>query len=401
MASVLEPASAPDRTPFVELGELMSRKPGSINPAKHKDQTFELYSIPAYEAREPEVQPGAAIGSSKQLVQPNDVLVSKIVPHIRRAWVVGPKGSHEQIASGEWIPFRSDRVEPNYLRHLLISDWFHPRFMQTVSGVGGSLLRARPAEVAKIKVPLPPLPEQRRIAAILDKVDALRLKRREAIAKLDQLLQSVFLEMFGDPVANPQSWPLAPLESFVTLGPSNGISKTKNFLGRGTALIDNKAVYRGRYVDFSDHRLIDVSESERRRFRIGHHDLLFNRVSVKPEGVGVVALAVNPPPGSVFESNLMRVRLSREIDPIYALFALRSESMRARVRQNANISNQASINQAVLRKLMIAIPPKEKQKEFSLFVRRAEHLAKKNQAAFDCVDGLMCSLQQRAFNGQL
>lgn len=68
--------------------------------------------------------------------------------------------------------------------------------MATVSGVGGSLLRARPAEVAKIKIPLPPLEEQRRIAAILDKAEALRAKRREAIAKLNQLLQSVFVEMF-------------------------------------------------------------------------------------------------------------------------------------------------------------------------------------------------------------
>ena len=78
--------------------------------------------------------------------------------------------------------------------------------MRTVSGVGGSLLRARPAEVFKIQIPLPPLAEQKRIAGILDAADALRAKRCEALAQLDTLLQSTFLDMFGDPVTNPMGW---------------------------------------------------------------------------------------------------------------------------------------------------------------------------------------------------
>jgi len=65
----------------------------------------------------------------------------------------------------------------------------------------------RKSTLEAIQIPLPMLDEQRRIVAILDKADALRAKRRKAIAKLDQLLQSVFLEMFGDPVTNPKGWP--------------------------------------------------------------------------------------------------------------------------------------------------------------------------------------------------
>lgn len=193
--------------PMVEAGELMARRSGSVDPSKFPDERFELHSIPAFDAGKPDVILGRYIGSSKQIVQPDDVMISKIVPHIRRASVVGASSGLRQIGSGEWIVFRSDRIYSHYLRHFLTSDDFNVQFMSTVSGVGGSLLRARPAEVAKIKVPLPPLPEQRRIAAILDKADALRAKRRLAIAKLDQLLQSVFLEMFGDPVTNPKGWP--------------------------------------------------------------------------------------------------------------------------------------------------------------------------------------------------
>ena len=200
--------------PMVPLEELMATRLGSVDPSKFVDETFELYSIPAFDSRKPEVVTGEQIGSTKQMVQPRDVLLSKIVPHIRRSWIVGPAGQYRQIASGEWIVFRSDRAAPEYLRHVLLGDDFHTQFMQTVSGVGGSLLRARPAQVAKIRVPLPQLSEQRRIAAILDKADALRAKRREALAQLDRLAQSIFVDMFGDPVSNSRGWDQASFEQF-------------------------------------------------------------------------------------------------------------------------------------------------------------------------------------------
>jgi type I restriction enzyme S subunit len=189
----------------------MATKTGSVDPSKYEDEAFDLYSIPAYDRGAPEVAQGSAIGSAKQVVEPQDVLLSKIVPHIRRTWVVGEDQGRRLIASGEWIVFRSPRAEPDYLRQVLRSDPFHVQFMQTVAGIGGSLLRARPAQVARISIPLPPLPEQRRIAAILDQADALRAKRREALTQLDSLTQSIFIEMFGDPVVNPHGFPVASL----------------------------------------------------------------------------------------------------------------------------------------------------------------------------------------------
>ena len=195
---------------MISTGDIALRKGGSVDPKKHQDEVFELYSIPAFDAGAPEVVAGSAIGSSKKAVQPNDVMISRIVPHIRRACVVGPAKGHRQIASGEWIIFRDERIWPKYFRWLLVEDVFHSAFMRTVSGVGGSLLRARPAEVFKIQIPLPPLAEQKRIAGILDAADALRAKRREALAQLDTLLQSTFLDMFGDPVTNPMGWVETP-----------------------------------------------------------------------------------------------------------------------------------------------------------------------------------------------
>ncbi len=188
------------------LGDFAVIRGGSVDPAKAPTEEFELYSIPAFDTGKPEIAKGSEIGSSKKIVQTNDVLISRIVPHIRRSWVVGVENQRRLIASGEWIVFRSAEFWPEYLRHYLLSDPFHLRFMQTVSGVGGSLLRARPAEVYKIRVPIPPIEEQKRIAGILDAADELRKKRRESIAQIDTLLQSTFLDMFGDPVTNPKGW---------------------------------------------------------------------------------------------------------------------------------------------------------------------------------------------------
>lgn len=181
----------------VELEEVIARRNGSVDPSKFPEETFELLSIPAFDTGRSELVVGADIGSTKQVVKNGDVLLSKIVPHIRRAWVVNATTSHRLIASGEWIVFRDIRFDPRYLRHLLTSDGFHREFMQTVSGVGGSLLRARPSEVAKIKVALPPRKEQQRIAAILDMADSLRDKRQDAMQLADEFIRAMFLDMFG------------------------------------------------------------------------------------------------------------------------------------------------------------------------------------------------------------
>ena len=117
------------------LGELMAAKKTSLDPRKTPESEFELFSISAFDAGTPEVVKGSEIGSTKQVVEDGDVLLSKIVPHIRRAWVVDKASDRPTIGSSEWIIFRSESFDPSYLRHVLISDRFHQAFMQTVAGV--------------------------------------------------------------------------------------------------------------------------------------------------------------------------------------------------------------------------------------------------------------------------
>jgi type I restriction enzyme, S subunit len=224
----------------VALGELMPGRGESVDPANHPDEVFDLYSIPAFDRHEPEVLRGSEIGSTKQLVEPGDVLISKIVPHIRRSWVVGANRGNRTIASSEWIVFRDKRIDPGFMRHLLVEERFHAKFMSTVSGVGGSLLRARPAHVARIEIFLPPLAEHRRIAELLDRAEALRAKRRAALAQLDSLTQSLFLDLFGDPATNPKGWPCKPvgeLASKFSDGPFGSNLKSEHYTETGVRVV--------------------------------------------------------------------------------------------------------------------------------------------------------------------
>ncbi len=157
--------------PTVKLSDLFAQKSSSLNPALYPDEVFELYSVPAFDRGVPDVVSGHEIGSAKQTVSPGQVLLSKIVPHIRRAWIVGRQTNRRIIASSEWIVLNSERADPRYLSYVLISDDFHRHFMATVGGVGGSLLRAQRDQVAQIELSLPDLSDQRRVA---DALDALR-----------------------------------------------------------------------------------------------------------------------------------------------------------------------------------------------------------------------------------
>lgn len=155
--------------PLVPVGRFMKEGVKTLDPRTFPDEVFELWSIPAFDAGSPELLRGGDIGSQKRVVSPGDVLLSRIIPHIRRGWVVRENSDgRRQIASTEWIVFSSGEVVPGFLRQLLVSDFFHVSFMQTITGVGGSLARANPEAVGEITIPLPPLEVQKEIAAEIE-----------------------------------------------------------------------------------------------------------------------------------------------------------------------------------------------------------------------------------------
>lgn len=364
-------------TSTIKLEEIMASKLGTIDPAKFPEEVFDLYSIPAFDQKQPELVAGSFIGSAKQIVQPGDILLSKIVPHIRRSWVVGKSRGRRLIASSEWIVFRSERVHPDYLRHLLVSDPFHAKFMNTVSGVGGSLLRARPAVVAKIEIPLPPLPEQRRIAAILDKADALREKRRQAIAKLDTLLQSVFLEMFGDPVVNPKGWRVQPLSELLQFRTGKLDSNAMVEGGEYPFFTCSRETYQIDHYAFDCEALLLAGNNANADYSVKHYKGKFNAY----QRTYVITLQ-NPKHSYTYMKNALERKLQE-------------------MKMLSKGTNTKYLTLSILQNLKVQVPDEVMQASFEEVASRIDGQREKYEMSLRKIDELFNSLQQRAFSGEL
>ncbi len=150
--------------------------------------------------------------SVRTQVKPGDVLLS-ITADLGRSAVV-PENIRGAHINQHLALIRAPSIQSGYLAWYLCSEFGLRQIAKRDRGGVKSGLNFD--DIHSLEVPLPAFEEQQRIAAILDRADAIRRKRQEAIALTEQLLRSTFLEMFGDPVANPRGWPTKPLGDLVT-----------------------------------------------------------------------------------------------------------------------------------------------------------------------------------------
>lgn len=157
------PFEVPSSWIWSTVNEINMYNSKKVDPAKQKENTFELYSVPIFPTNTPEIIKGEKIGSAKQNVENGDVLLCKINPKINRVWFVKNRTENTMIASSEWIVIRNKFMLTDYLVFCFMSPYFRDLMENNVSGVGGSLTRAQPSMVANYAVPIPPLQEQKRI----------------------------------------------------------------------------------------------------------------------------------------------------------------------------------------------------------------------------------------------
>lgn len=172
-----QPFSIPGNWLWTNIDSINHYSGSLIDPMKQPDTTFELYSVPSSAEDYPEIITGSEIGSTKQSVVKNDVLLCKINPRINRVWKVSQYTKYELMASSEWIIVRNAIINPDYLMYCFRAQYFREFMLSNVSGVGGSLMRAQPKFVKNYPIPIAPIAEQKRI---VDRIESLFAKLDEA-----------------------------------------------------------------------------------------------------------------------------------------------------------------------------------------------------------------------------
>ena len=298
------------------------------------------------------------------------------------------------LATGEWLIIRwcTESVDSRFGNHWINAPDTRFRIRRLVNGI-----HLYPKDVARLQIPLPPLDEQKRIAGILDAADALRAKRREALAQLDTLLQSTFLDMFGNPVTNPMGWDVVAFESI-------GNSRLGKMLDKGKEVGDcqfpylaNTNVQWGRF-DLAALRTMDFSESDCEEFKLEDGDLLI----CEGGEVGRTAIWHGAHDRIYFQKALHRVRLNPTVAvPEYVFQFMWFMAKNGGFRDLTTSATIAHLTGVKLKRLPCPRPPLELQHRYAAIVKSVEQQKASQRAHLAELDTLFASLQSRAFRGDL
>ena len=303
--------------------------------------------------------------------------------------------TNQQINS---LIFDKDKVYPRYGFHFCKT--LKPLLEQIAPNTTLPIINK--SRFSEIEIPLPPLPEQKRIAAILDKADALREHRRQAIAKLDELLQSVFIDMFGDPVTNPKGWSQSILGDIAEV--SSGAMKGRKFNGQQTVFKPYLRVanVQDSFLDLREIKLIEVAPNDVEKYRLKCGDVLMTEGG-DPDKLGRGAIWSGEIAECLHQNHIYKVRVNDQIlKPEYLSALTGSEAgKRYFLRQAKQTTGIATINMTQLRKFPVSIPPLALQQQYIKSVNALNSLRRSLEKSHVKSQELFQSFQQRAFTGEL
>lgn len=282
--------------------------------------------------------------------------------------------------------------------------WMEPRILGTTESSTHGTKRLPSGAFEGLPIPLPPLPEQRRIANILDKADAIRHKRKEAIALTDELLRSAFLEMFGDPVTNPKGWAVMPLGEVIDKleagWSANGDARPR--LSDEYGVLKVSAVTSGIFRP-EEHKAVAADAVDRELVTPRAGDLLFSRANTR-ELVAATCLVESDEPRLFLPDKIWRVvPRDRIATTPYLRFLLAHDRFRGELTKTATGTSGSMLNVSMdkLRSLRSPIPVFETQERFSELVWSTLRSKGRYMHAQRSADELFESLVHCAFSGSL
>ena len=337
----------------------------------------------------------AGLKSNKFQFSDRHVLFGKLRPYLRK--IARPEFSG--VCSTDIIPILpKDGVSRDYLFYFLRTpDTVN---LATSRCSGANLPRLGPKQLASFQIPLPPLAEQKRIAGILDATDALRAKRREALAQLDTLIQSTFLDMFGDPLTNPMGWTKVRSGELFLLPPKIGTITPA--AGRGYLVVRVGEVGESR-IAFERCGRVEISEKDFAKFRLERGDTVIARAIGSKNHLGKASFFADFDEATVTDSHVMRLRPDPiKCDGLWFYSLISSDRGKALLQQTGGATAvQFNINAKQASSVQVALPPLDLQHHFAAIAESVEHQKAVQRAHLAELDTLFTSLQYRAFRGDL
>lgn len=393
---------------IAQVGEVADINPTFKSTTISPDELVDFLPMAAVEegnsvAQATEFRALAEVQKGYTSFSDGDVLLAKITPCFENGKIAQVRLKHRcGFGSTEFHVLRPHvgKLDGRYLVHFLRRDEIRIDGARKMTGSAGQR-RVPKHYLESLPIYLPPLSEQRRIAAILDQADALRAKRREALAQLDSLTQSIFIEMFGDPITNPKGWQVVRLGSHTTkMGsgstPTGGDAAYKE---TGISLIRSLNVHDGEFV-YKNLAHID----EQQAAKLANVSVVAKDVLLNITGASVARVCRAPAdvlPARV-NQHVMIIRPKDSINSAFLERLLLTPQMKLRLLQIGGAgATREAITKAQAEELPVICPPIELQREFERRYLALTSIKASQSESMEALDDLFSSLQHRAFRGEL
>ena len=333
--------------------------------------------------------------SEKQKIRKHDVLIAASSGSLDVVGKAAPVLEDFEGGFGAFCKVLRPRknVDPAYFAQFFKT----PEYRRTVSSLaaGANINNLRNEDLDGLQIPLPPLGEQKRIAAILDAADALRAKRRETLAQLDTLLQSTFLDMFGDPVTNPKGFPLKYLGDVCDV--RDGTHDSPKYVDLGHPLLTSKNFKNGK-IDFNGASLISEEDFHQinKRSKVDMGDLVMPMIGT----IGNPVLVEREPIFAIKNVALIKFHIGSPDNRFVRQLLCSNYFDHVTAKANRG-GTQKFVALKDLRKMPIPLPSLDLQKKFATIVESIEQQKTRLRAHLAELDTLFASLQDRAFKGAL
>lgn len=380
-------------------------------PPKGLDDSQEISFLPMAAVSEDgkitsqETRNFSAVKKGYTYFERGDILLAKITPCFENGKAAVTDSLDHQIGFGS-TEFHVLRANPkiicaNYLFSLVWSRRFRYLGEKSMKGAAGQ--KRVPADFLKnYDIPLPPLDDQIRIAHLLGKVEGLIAQRKQHLQQLDDLLKSVFLEMFGDPVRNEKGWDIHPLGSIGEVQGGLQVTTKRNEYKLDAPYLRVANVYRDR-LSLCVIKRIGLTLAELERVRLQKGDLLIVEGHGNPEEVGRSAVWNGLIENCVHQNHLIRFRVdASKITPQFASFFINSSGGRQQMfRAGKTTSGLNTISSKNVKETIAVVPPLQLQNQFGAFVEKVEGIKTHYQQNLTDLETLYGALSQQAFKGEL